>query len=98
LAVVMGQKLATTVPVFWVPRAGAADYAYTSYYQDMAHGILGCVGWRSTVMCRSDVNQERLREKWAARQWLIRLTPCCPVPRWSLSGSRNNAYLRGRIS
>jgi hypothetical protein len=42
LAVVMGQKLAAqTVPVLGAVAGAATNYAYTSYYQDMAHVHFG---------------------------------------------------------
>lgn len=42
LAVVMGQKLAAqTVPVIGAVAGAATNYAYTSYYQDMAHVHFG---------------------------------------------------------
>jgi uncharacterized protein (DUF697 family) len=38
LAVVMGQKLAAqTVPVLGAVAGAATNYAYTNYYQEMAH-------------------------------------------------------------
>ncbi|MEH6644783.1 EcsC family protein [Sulfitobacter sp.] len=42
LAVVMGQKLAAqTVPILGAVAGAATNYAYTSYYQDMAHVHFG---------------------------------------------------------
>ena len=42
LAAVMGQKLAAqTVPVLGAAAGAATNYAYTSYYQDMAHVHFG---------------------------------------------------------
>ncbi|MDW4497070.1 EcsC family protein [Sulfitobacter sp. D35] len=42
LAVVLGQKLAAqTVPVLGAVAGAATNYAYTSYYQDMAHVHFG---------------------------------------------------------
>ncbi|WP_146590673.1 EcsC family protein [Puniceibacterium confluentis] len=42
LATVMGQKLATqTVPVIGAVAGAATNYAYTSYYQEMAHVHFG---------------------------------------------------------
>lgn len=42
LAIVMGQKLAAqTVPVLGAVAGAATNYAYTSYYQDMAHVHFG---------------------------------------------------------
>lgn len=42
LATVLGQKLATqTVPVLGAAAGAAVNYAYTSYYQDMAHVVFG---------------------------------------------------------
>ena len=42
LATVMGQKLATqTVPVLGAAAGAATNYAYTSYYQQMAHVHFG---------------------------------------------------------
>jgi uncharacterized protein (DUF697 family) len=42
LAVVLGQKLAAqAVPVLGAVAGAATNYAYTSYYQDMAHVHFG---------------------------------------------------------
>ncbi|TMM55199.1 EcsC family protein [Sulfitobacter sabulilitoris] len=42
LATVLGQKLATqTIPVLGAVAGAATNYAYTSYYQDMAHVHFG---------------------------------------------------------
>lgn len=42
LSIVLGQKLATqTVPVLGAVAGAATNYAYTAYYQDMAHVTFG---------------------------------------------------------
>jgi len=42
LAVVLGQKLAAqAVPILGAAAGAATNYAYTSYYQDMAHVHFG---------------------------------------------------------
>lgn len=64
LAVVMGQKLAAqAVPVLGAVAGAATNYAYTSYYQDMAHVHFGL----RRLAIEGDVPTEellnRLREK-----------------------------------
>ena len=64
LALVMGQKLAAqAVPVLGAVAGAATNYAYTSYYQDMAHVHFGL----RSLAIEADIPQEelvaRLRQK-----------------------------------
>jgi len=64
LALVMGQKLAAqAVPVLGAVAGAATNYAYTSYYQDMAHVHFGL----RRLAIEADIPQEdlvaRLRQK-----------------------------------
>ncbi|MEX3316917.1 EcsC family protein [Sulfitobacter sp. PS-8MA] len=64
LAVVLGQKLAAqAVPVLGAVAGAATNYAYTSYYQDMAHVHFGM----RKLAIDADLSQEelvaRLRQK-----------------------------------
>lgn len=59
LATVMGQKLATqTVPLLGAAAGAATNYAYTSYYQQMAHVHFGL----RTLVRRSGQPREELVE------------------------------------
>ncbi|MFD2739165.1 EcsC family protein [Sulfitobacter aestuarii] len=60
LALVLGQKLAAqAVPVFGAVAGAATNYAYTSYYQDMAHVHFGL----RRLAIEADIPQDRLLEK-----------------------------------
>lgn len=60
LAVVMGQKLAAqTVPVLGAVAGAATNYAYTSYYTDMAHVHFGV----RRLAIASDISQAEVVEK-----------------------------------
>ncbi|UWR27322.1 EcsC family protein [Sulfitobacter sp. S223] len=60
LAVVMGQKLAAqTVPVLGAVAGAATNYAYTSYYQDMAHVHFGL----RKLAIEADVTPEELNKR-----------------------------------
>ncbi|MGB5863549.1 MAG: EcsC family protein [Sulfitobacter sp.] len=60
LAVVMGQKLAAqTVPVLGAVAGAATNYAYTSYYQDMAHVHFGL----RKLAIDADVGHEELNRR-----------------------------------
>ena len=64
LALVLGQKLAAqAVPVLGAVAGAATNYAYTSYYQDMAHVHFGL----RKLAIEADIPQEelvaRLRQK-----------------------------------
>lgn len=60
LAVVLGQKLAAqAVPVFGAVAGAATNYAYTSYYQDMAHVHFGL----RKLAIDADVPTEALTEQ-----------------------------------
>jgi len=64
LAVVMGQKLAAqTVPVLGAVTGAATNYAYTSYYQDMAHVHFGL----RRLAIEGDVPSEELTRRLATR-------------------------------
>lgn len=64
LAVVMGQKLAAqTVPVLGAVTGAATNYAYTSYYQDMAHVHFGL----RRLAIEGDVAPEELNRRLAAK-------------------------------
>jgi len=64
LAVVMGQKLAAqTVPVLGAVAGAATNYAYTSYYQDMAHVHFGL----RKLAIDGDVRPEDLNRRLALR-------------------------------
>jgi len=64
LAVVMGQKLAAqAVPVLGAVAGAATNYAYTSYYQDMAHVHFGLRRLAIEGDIPSDQLLERLRDK-----------------------------------
>ncbi len=60
LAVVLGQKLAAqTVPVLGAVAGAATNYAYTSYYQDMAHVHFGL----RKLAIEADVPPEELNRR-----------------------------------
>ncbi|MCX7567629.1 EcsC family protein [Sulfitobacter sp. F26169L] len=60
LAVVMGQKLAAqTVPVLGAVAGAATNYAYTSYYQNMAHVHFGL----RKLAIEADVRPEDLNKR-----------------------------------
>ncbi|AXI48788.1 protein EcsC [Sulfitobacter sp. SK012] len=60
LAVVLGQKLAAqAVPVLGAVAGAATNYAYTSYYEDMAHVHFGM----RKLAIDSDVTSEELTER-----------------------------------
>ena len=64
LATALGQKLAAqTVPVIGAAAGAATNYAFTSSYQQMAHGVFGlhAVSRRSGVPYDQLVEQLRLR-------------------------------------
>lgn len=64
LAVVMGQKLAAqTVPVLGAVAGAATNYAYTSYYQDMAHVHFGL----RKLAIEADVRPEELNKRLAVK-------------------------------
>lgn len=64
LAVVMGQKLAAqTVPVLGAVAGAATNYAYTSYYQDMAQVHFGM----RKLAIEADVAPEELNKRLAAK-------------------------------
>lgn len=64
LAVVMGQKLAAqTVPVLGAVTGAATNYAYTSYYQDMAHVHFGL----RRLAIEGDVTSEELTRRLDAK-------------------------------
>lgn len=60
LSVVLGQKLAAqTVPILGAAAGAATNYAYTSYYQEMAHVQFGL----RRLAIRADVPFEELKER-----------------------------------
>ena len=60
LAAVLGRKLAAqTVPVLGAATAGATNYAYTAYYQEIAHVVFGL----RALSDRSGVPFEDLAER-----------------------------------
>jgi len=60
LSVVLGQKLAAqTVPVLGAAAGAATNYAYTSYYQEMAHVQFGL----RRLAIRADLPFEELKER-----------------------------------
>tara|TARA_R110002049_G_scaffold23781_6_gene84660 strand:+ start:43803 stop:44570 length:768 start_codon:yes stop_codon:yes gene_type:complete len=64
LAVVLGQKLAAqAVPVLGAVAGAATNYAYTSYYQDMAHVHFGLRKLAIDADIPQDQLVARLREK-----------------------------------
>jgi len=64
LAVVMGQKLAAqAVPVLGAAAGAATNYAYTSYYQDMAHVHFGL----RKLAIEADVAPEELNKRLALK-------------------------------
>lgn len=64
LAVVMGQKLAAqTVPVLGAVAGAATNYAYTSYYQDMAHVHFGL----RRLAIEGDIRPEELNKRLAVK-------------------------------
>jgi hypothetical protein len=64
LAVVMGQKLAAqTVPVLGAVAGAATNYAYTSYYEDMAHVHFGL----RKLAIDADVRPEDLNRRLAVK-------------------------------
>lgn len=64
LAVVMGQKLAAqTVPVLGAVAGAATNYAYTSYYQDMAHVHFGL----RKLAIEADVPPRELNQRLAVK-------------------------------
>ncbi|WP_431358123.1 EcsC family protein [Sulfitobacter albidus] len=70
LAVVMGQKLAAqTVPVLGAVAGAATNYAYTSYYEDMAHVHFGL----RRLSIEGDVPPEELTTRLAARMRELKL-------------------------
>lgn len=70
LAVVMGQKLAAqTVPVLGAVAGAATNYAYTSYYQDMAHVHFGL----RKLAIEADVNPQELNTRLAVKMRVLRM-------------------------
>ncbi len=68
LAVVMGQKLAAqAVPVLGAVAGAATNYAYTSYYQDMAHVHFGL----RKLAIEADVAPDELNRRLAAKMRLL---------------------------
>lgn len=64
LSVVLGQKLAAqTVPVLGAAAGAATNYAYTSYYQDMAHVHFGL----RRLAIRADVEHAMLLTRFKAK-------------------------------
>ncbi|MEQ6248602.1 EcsC family protein [Sulfitobacter sp. HNIBRBA3233] len=64
LAVVMGQKLAAqTVPVLGAIAGAATNYAYTSYYEDMAHVHFGL----RKLAIDADIRPEELNKRLAVK-------------------------------
>lgn len=64
LAVVMGQKLAAqAVPVLGAVAGAATNYAYTSYYQDMAHVHFGL----RKLAIEADLAPEELNRRLASK-------------------------------
>ena len=64
LAVVMGQKLAAqAVPILGAAAGAATNYAYTSYYQDMAHVHFGL----RKLAIDADIPQNELLERMRAK-------------------------------
>ncbi len=64
LAVVLGQKLAAqTVPVLGAVAGAATNYAYTSYYQEIAHVHFGL----RKLAIDADVPAEELKQRLAAK-------------------------------
>jgi uncharacterized protein (DUF697 family) len=64
LAVVMGQKLAAqAVPVLGAVAGAATNYAYTSYYEDMAHIHFGLRKLAIDADVPHDELVQRLKEK-----------------------------------
>ncbi len=64
LATVLGQKLAAqTVPVLGAAAGAATNYAYTSYYQQMAHVHFGL----RRLAIEADIPHERLVEDFRTR-------------------------------
>ncbi|WP_299283473.1 EcsC family protein [uncultured Tateyamaria sp.] len=69
LAVVMGQKLAAqTVPVLGAVAGAAVNYAYTSYYTDMAHVHFGL----RRLAIDADMEQEAVLERLKAQVLALR--------------------------
>ena len=72
LATVLGQKLATqTIPVLGAVAGAATNYAYTSYYQDMAHVHFGLRKLAIDADLPVDDLVERLRIRMPKRRSLI---------------------------
>ncbi|MBB3992905.1 hypothetical protein GGR95_000524 [Sulfitobacter undariae] len=70
LAVVMGQKLAAqTVPVLGAVAGAATNYAYTSYYEDMAHVHFGL----RKLAIDADIVPEELNKRLAQKMQAITL-------------------------
>ena len=68
LAVVMGQKLAAqAVPVLGAVAGAATNYAYTSYYQDMAHVHFGL----RRLAIEGDITPEDLNRRLAQKMRLL---------------------------
>jgi hypothetical protein len=68
LATVLGQKLAAqTVPVLGAVAGAATNYAYTSYYQEMAHVHFGLRRLAIEADVPVDTLVERLRERVAKK-------------------------------
>jgi uncharacterized protein (DUF697 family) len=71
LAVVLGQKLAAqTVPVLGAVAGAATNYAYTSYYQDMAQVHFGL----RKLAIEADVAPQELNVRLAAKMKLLAQT------------------------
>jgi hypothetical protein len=68
LAVVMGQKLAAqTVPILGAVAGAATNYAYTSYYQEMAH-----VHFRLRKLAiEADIDSEQLNKRLADKMRML---------------------------
>ena len=68
LATVLGQKLAAqTVPVLGAIAGAATNYAYTSYYQEIAHVHFGLRRLAIDADTPLEVLVDRLRAKVARR-------------------------------
>ena len=64
LSVVLGQKLATqTVPVLGAVAGAATNYAYTAYYQDMAHVSFGMLRLAEDSGQSFDTLKDMLRQE-----------------------------------
>ena len=68
LSIAMGQKLATqTVPVLGAVAGAATNYAYTSYYQQMAQVHFGLLALSRRTGIPREVLVAELKRKWPRR-------------------------------